>query len=197
MSTGLPLDLQLLAGTHFRAPRYSHQDPVRGIWAKCAKRRAHGPRAGQGCWWRGGPRPAPPPPSLPPAFPHMVLIRSGRRDSSQRKWLCTESFCERRGGGGKSKEKEVKKRGKRPETEKARASPETPAPTPLPTQGCRSQLRHPHLGSGTSPVQRQGPSRNLSLSWTLPHHPLEKLEVASSGYRDSTHPSSGAWKPLP
>jgi hypothetical protein len=41
----------------------------------------------------------------------MVLIRSGLRDSSQRKWLCTESFCEQRRGRGRAKRK--KERGKR------------------------------------------------------------------------------------
>ena len=64
------------------------------------------PRRGEGrdAGWRGGPtRPPHPLPFHP--FPHMVLIRSGLRDSSQRKWLCTESFCAGAGGGGGSEEK--------------------------------------------------------------------------------------------
>lgn len=68
-----------------------------------------------------------PPPSLPASFPHMVLIRSGLRDSSQRKWLCTESFCEGRRGEGERAERK-KERGKKRGWEEAADSRTLPDP---------------------------------------------------------------------
>ena len=49
----------------------------------------------------------------------MVLIRSGLRDSSQRKWLCTESFCAGEEGEG---EGERRKEGRKERREEARDS---------------------------------------------------------------------------
>lgn len=91
---------------------------------------------------------ASPPPSPPASFPHMVLIRSGLRDSSQRKWLCTESFCEgRRGDGERMKRKKERKR------EEAEVGGGRNANcTPLPSNGARSQLPHSMRGSRTPPV---------------------------------------------
>jgi hypothetical protein len=42
----------------------------------------------------------------------MVLIRSGLRDSGQRKWLCTESFCEQGRGRGRVDRKKERKEGR-------------------------------------------------------------------------------------
>lgn len=89
--------------------------PLRGVarcWGLSVGSGAGPSEASWGCrvphcqLQRGGPHQLPHPlPFHHPFLPHMVLIRSGRRDSSQRKWLCTESFCERGGGGGGREEK--------------------------------------------------------------------------------------------
>lgn len=85
---------------------------------------------------------ASPPPSLPASFPHMVLIRSGLRDSSQRKWLCTESFCKgRRGEGERLKRKKERKR-----EEAEVGGGRSRRRTPLPSNGAKSQLPHSMWG---------------------------------------------------
>lgn len=81
---------------------------------------------------------ASPPPTLPASFPHMVLIRSGLRDSSQRKWLCTESFCEGRRGEGE-RQKRKKERGKKQRWEEAADSNTFPYPPMVQSLSCSTQ----------------------------------------------------------
>lgn len=78
----------------------------------------------------------------------MVLIRSGLRDSSQRKWLCTESFCEgRRGEGERVKRKKERKEGKA----EVGGGQDTPRHS-LTLQWGKVSAATPHVGFGTQPT---------------------------------------------
>lgn len=61
----------------------------------------------------------------------MVLIRSGLRDSSQRKWLCTESFCAgEKGEGEGARRKEGRKERREEAGDSSTLSPQGGSGTP-------------------------------------------------------------------
>lgn len=133
-------------------------------------------RGGARCWLEGRAQASLPTPSPPASFPHMVLIRSGLRDSSQRKWLCTESFCEgRRGEGERGKRKKERKEG----NAEVGGGQDTPTDS-LTLQGCKVSTATPPVGFGTQPFRNEGPSGSLRPSLTLPSDLLEELEVLGS-----------------
>lgn len=109
--------------------------------------------------------PASPPPSLPPSFPHMVLIRSGLRDSSQRKWLCTESFCEGEEGEGERAERKKERKEGRGWGQKMGEAGRLQH-TALPSQCRVSATAHP-CGLLTLPVRSEGPEKNPGSPLTL------------------------------
>lgn len=113
---------------------------------------------------------ASPPPSLPASFPHMVLIRSGLRDSSQRKWLCTESFCKgRRGEGERPKRKKERKR-EEAEVGGGRSRPADVLPYPPMVQGLSC---HTPCGVPDSACLKRGTQKkSTSLADSL-HLPTE------------------------
>lgn len=121
--------------------------------------------------------PASPPPSLPPSFPHMVLIRSGLRDSSQRKWLCTESFCAGEEGEGEREERKKERKEGRGWGWKVGGSWETPA---YHLTLLRLGLSCSTPSGNSSPrLPERGAQKKIHVPLGLRNYVQEKLAAAS------------------
>lgn len=126
--------------------------------AKCANCPPHSLRGVERCWLEGRVLASFPTPFSSTSFPHMVLIRSGLRDSSQRKWLCTESFCEGEEGEGERAERKKERKEGRGWGEKvgeAGRLQHSALPSP-----CRVSATARPCGLLTLPIRNEGPEKN-------------------------------------